>query len=95
MPNANVKSKSFYSLESQLEGGALKNKLQKFFEGSQTVWNNFLKPAVNVAAHLFGLVVEAKTESPQVAQATSNFLKSTSGGKVLSLTDMHSHAVCV
>ena len=32
-----------------LEGASIKNKLQKIFRGTQTAWNKFLKPAVNVA----------------------------------------------
>ena len=33
--------------------------------------------------------VGAKTKIPKVAAATTNILKSISGGKILSLTDMH------
>ena len=73
-----------------LEGGSIKSKLQKRFKGTQTAWNKFLKPAVNVAAPFIGMVVSAKTKNPKVGQATTNILKSISGGgKILSLTDMH------
>ena len=75
-----------------LEGGSSKSKLPKIFKGTQTAWNNFLKPAVNVAAPFIGMAVGAKTENPKFAAATTNVLKSISGGKVLSLTDMHSGA---
>ena len=77
----------------QLEGGSIKSKLQKFFKGTQTAWNNFLKPAVNVAAALIGMAVSAKTKNPKVGQATTNILTSTSGGKILSSTDMHGYGV--
>ena len=73
----------------QLEGGSIKSKLQKIFRGTQTAWNKFLKPAVNVAAPFIGMAVSAKTKKPNVGQATTNILKSISGGKILSLTDMH------
>ena len=35
------------------------------------------------------MAVTAKTKSPKVRQATTNILKSISGGKMLSMTDMH------
>ena len=71
-----------------LEGGSIKSKLQKIFKGTQTAWNKFLKPAVNVAAPFIGMAVSARTKNPKVGQATTNILKSISGGKILSLTDM-------
>ena len=61
-------------------------------KGSQTALNKFLKPAVNVAAPFIGMAVSAKTKNPKVGAATTNILKSISGGKILSLTDMHSGA---
>ena len=35
------------------------------------------------------MAVSAKTKNPKVGQATTNILKSISGGTILSLTDMH------
>ena len=64
----------------------------KFFKGTQTAWNEVLKAAVNVAAPFIGMAVSAKTKNPKVGQATTNILKSISGGKILSLKDMHSGA---
>ena len=72
-----------------LEGGSIKNKLQKIFKGTQTAWNKFLKPAINATAPFIGMAVSAKTKNPKVGQATTNILKSISGGKIFSLTDMH------
>ena len=72
-----------------LEGGSIKNKLQKVFKGTQTAWNKFLKPAINATAPFIGMAVSAKTKNPKVGAATTNILKSISGGKILSLTDMH------
>ena len=66
-----------------------KSKLQKIIKGTQTAWNKFLKPAVNVAAPFIGMAVSAKTKKPKLGQATTNNLKSISGGQILSLTDMH------
>ena len=80
---------TFNPKQFQLEGGSIKSKLQKNFRGTQSAWNKFLKPAVNVAALFIGMVVSAKTKNPKVGQATTNILRSISGGKVLSLTDMH------
>ena len=73
----------------QLEAAGFKNTMKKKFKGSQTAWNKFLKPAVNVAAPFIGMAVGAKTKNPKVAAATTNILKSISGGKIFSLTDMH------
>ena len=80
---------NFTPQQFQLEGGSIKGKLQKLFRGTQTAWNKFLKPAVNVAAPFIGVAVSAKTKNPKVGAATTNILKSISGGKILSLTDMH------
>ena len=73
----------------QLEGGSNKSKLQSIFKRTEKMWNKFLKPAVNVVAPFIGMAVGAKTKNPKVATATTNILKSISGGKILSLTDMH------
>ena len=67
--------------------------MKKIFEGSQTAWNKFLKPAVNVAAPFNGMAVIAETNNPKVEQATTKILKSISGGKILSLTDMHGNGL--
>ena len=75
-----------------LEGGSTKSKLQKIFKGTQTAGNKLLKPAINASATFIGMAVGAKTKNPKVAAATTNILKSISGGKILSLTDMHSGA---
>ena len=72
-----------------MEGEAIKSKLQKSFRGTQTAWNKFLKPAINATAPFIGMAVVAKTKSPKVGQATTNILKSISGGRIFSLTDMH------
>ena len=83
---------NFAPKQFQLEGGSIKSKLQKIFRGTQTAWNKFLKPAVNVVAPFIGMAVSAKTESPKVGQGTTNILKSISGGKILSLT-MHGNGL--
>ena len=76
-----------------LEGGSIKSKLQKIFKGTQSAWNKFLKPAINATAPFIGMAVSAKTKNPKVGQATTNILKSISGGKILSLTDMHGNGL--
>ena len=77
----------------QLEGAGFKNTMKKIFEGSQTGWNKYLKPSVNVAAPFIGMALSAKTKNPRVGQATTNILKSISGGKILSLTDIHDNGL--
>ena len=69
---------------------AVDSNTKKNYRGTQTAraWNKFLKPASNVAALFIGMAAAAESKNPQVAPATTNLLKSTSGGKLLSLTDI-------
>ena len=83
---------TFSPRQFQLEGAGFKNTLKKIFKGTQSALNKFLKPAVVVAAPFIGMAVGVKTKNPKVAAATTNILKSVTGGKILSLTDMHSGA---
>ena len=76
-----------------LEGGSIKSKLQKIVKGTQTAWNKFLKPTFNATAPFIRISVSAKTKNPKVGAATTNILKSISGGKILSLTDMHGNGL--
>ena len=80
---------TFSPRQFQLEGNGFKNTMKKVFKGSQTAWNKFLKPALNIASPYIGMAVSAKTKNHKIGQATTNILKSISGGKILSLTDMH------
>ena len=75
------------------EGARFKITMKKYFEGSQTALNECLKPAVNVAASFIGMAVSAKTRNTKVGQATTNLIKSLSGGKMLSLIDMNGHGL--
>ena len=77
----------------QLEGGSIKSKLQKIFKGTQTAWNKFIKPGLKMATPLISAAVAAKTKNPQSAQVTNSILKSLTGGKVLSLTDMQGNGL--
>ena len=76
-----------------LEGGSIKSKVQINFRGTHTAWNKFLAPAINATAPFRGMAVSAETKNPKVGQETTNILKSISGGKILSLTDMHGHGL--
>ena len=76
----------------QLEGAGFKNTMKKIFKGSQTAGNKFLKPTINTLAPVIGMAVGAKSKNAKVGAATTNILKSLTGGKILSLTDMHSGA---
>ena len=75
-----------------LEGGSIKSKLQKIFRGTQTAWNKFIKAGLKMATPLISAAVAAKRKNPQLAQVANTILKSLTGGKILSLTDMHSGA---
>ena len=76
----------------QLEGGSIKSKLQKIFRGTKTAWDRFNKLGLKIATPLISAAVAAKTKSPQSAQVTNSIIKTLTGGKILSLTDMHSGA---
>ena len=80
---------TFTPTQFELEGGSIECKLHKNFKITQTAWNNFLKPASNLRAPFIGMAVTAKAKNPKVGQATTNILRSISGDKILSLTDMH------
>ena len=73
-----------------LEGGSIKSKLQKIFKGTQTAWHKFLKPGLKIATPLISAAVAAKTKNLHSAQVANSILKSLTGGKILSLTDLHS-----
>ena len=83
---------TFSPKQFQLEGAGFKITMKKKIKGSQTAWNKFLKPALNIASPFIGMAVSAKTKNPKIRQATTNILKSISGGKIMSFTDMHSGA---
>ena len=76
-----------------LEGGSIKSKLQKIFKGTKKAWDSFIKPGLKMATPLISAAVAAKTKNPQSAQITNNILKSLTGGKILSLTDMHGNGL--
>ena len=80
---------TFTPYQYMLEGGSIKSKLQKSFRGTKKTWDSFIKPGLKMATPLISAAVAAKTNSPQTAQVTNSILKSLTGGKILSLTDMH------
>ena len=65
----------------QLEGSGFKNTMRKIFEGCQTAWDKFLKPALKIATPIILASVAMKTKNPQSAQVTSNIIESLTGGK--------------
>ena len=80
---------TFSPKQFQKEGAGLKNTMKNIFEGSQTAWNKFLKPTINTPAPVIGMAGGAKSKNKQVGAATTKILKPLTGGKILSLTDMH------
>ena len=73
----------------QLEGAGFKHTMKKIFNGSQTAWSIFLQPTMNTVAPVIGMAVRAKSKNKPVGAATTNILKSITGGKILSLINMH------
>ena len=84
---------TFTPKQFQLEGGSIKSTLQKTFRRTQTAWNKLFRPAINASASFLGTAARANTKNPKVGQATTKILKSLSGGRILSLTDMHGNAL--
>ena len=75
------------------KGGSIESRLHKNFRGTKTAWDSFIKPGLIMATPLISAAVAAKTKNPQSAQITNNKLKSLTGGKILSLTDMHGNGL--
>ena len=83
------KINTFTPHQYMLEGGSIKSKLRKIFKGTKKAWDSFFKPGLKMATPLIFAAIAAKTKNPQSAQVTNCILKSLTGGKILSLTDMH------
>ena len=76
-----------------LESGSTKSKLQKNFRGTKKARVSFIEPGLKTATPLISAAVAAKTKNPQSAQLTSNFQKSISRDKILSLPDLHGNGL--
>ena len=72
-----------------LEGGSVNFILKSVFRGTKKTWESLIKPGLKTAPPLLSAAVAAKTKSPQSARIANNISKSLTGGKLLSLTDMH------
>ena len=93
-PKCKCQKQNTFSLNQfQLEGAGFKNTMKKIFKGSQSAWNKFLKPALKIATPIISAGMAMKTKNPQSAQVTSNILKSLTGGRILSLTDIHGNGL--
>ena len=84
---------NFMPLQNMLEGGSVKSKLRKSFRGTKKTWDSFIKPGLKKATPLISAATATKTENPQSAQVTNSFLKSLTGGKIFSLTDLHGNGL--
>ena len=84
---------TFTAKQFQHDGGSIRSKLQKHIQGTQTAWNIFPEPGLKLAAPLISAAIAAKTKNSQSAQITKNILKSLTGGKILSLTDLHGNGL--
>ena len=67
----------------------LGKKCKKTFDGNRTALKTIIKLAITAIAPVVGMALAAKSKNPGADQATISILKSISGGKVLSLTDIH------
>ena len=71
-----------------MEGAGFENTIKKIFRGSQTAWNKFLIPTKNTLAPVRGMAIGENSRKKQVSAATTIILKSLTGRKILTLTDM-------
>ena len=55
---------TFTPKQFQLEGNGFQNTMKKNFKGSQTAWNEFLKPSLKIATPIISAGVAAKTKNP-------------------------------
>ena len=78
-----------------LKRRSIKSKLQKIFKGTKKDLDSFIKPGFKMVTPLISAAIAAKTENPQSAKITNNVLKSLTGGKILSLTNMHGNDLCL
>ena len=93
-PNVNVKNKVLLLLDNfSLKELDLKLNYRELLKSFKQLGINFLKTAPDMTTPLVGMAVGAKTKNPQVAQATTNILKTVSAGKLLRLTNMHGHGL--
>ena len=83
------KQTTFSPRHFQIEGNGFKKTMRKICKRSQTAWSKFLNPTINTLVPVIGMAVGAKSKNKQVGAATTNILKSLTGGEILSLTDMH------
>ena len=83
----------FTPIQFQLEGSGVEDTMRKIFKRTEKMWNNFIKPGLQVATPNLSAGVGANTKNPQSAQLMSDILKSLTGGKVLSLTDVHGNGL--
>ena len=67
--------------------------MKKIFKGTEKIGNNVIKPGLKIASPIISGRIAAKTNNPQSAQITSSILKPLTGGKILSLIDMHGHGL--
>ena len=75
--NENILHQNNTSLE---ELGS-KTNCKKKFEGTQTGWKKFHRPAIDATALVIGIALAEKSKKPRVGQATANHLISVSERK--------------
>ena len=94
-PKCNSQKQITFTLtQLNLDDNGFENTMSNYFKGRQKAWDERFKPEGNTLAPVIGTAVEAKSKNLQVlqvGQASTNISKSMSGGKFLSLTDMHNN----
>ena len=76
-----------------MDGSRSENTMKKIFKSTEIFWNNFTKPGLKIASPINSAGNAARTKDTQSAQLTRKNSKSLTGGKTLSLTDMHGNGL--
>ena len=84
---------TFTPHQNMLEVSSIKTKPEKNSKGTKKAWDSFIRPGLKMATPLISTAVAAQTKTPQSAQNANSILKSLTGGKILSLTDMHGNGL--
>ena len=71
-----------------LKEDRLEASFKKFLEERKKLGKAISNPVFQMATPLISAAVAAKTKNPPSAQVANSILKSLTGGKILSLTDM-------
>ena len=86
---------TFTSKQFQFGRNGFEKTMKKLFKRTENMkmWNSFRNPGLKRATPIVLADVVPKTKNPQSAQIPSSILKSLTGGKTLSLAELHGNGL--